>query len=296
MVQGPGESGRLLSVHPDVDGILFTGSSAVGQRIVRDNAARLDRLIALELGGKNAAIALDDCDIERTARAIAFAAFASAGQRCTSTSRLIALPQVAAPLIDRIAQIARGIRIGHPLADDVFMGPVISLQAQQALLAAQANASRAGVEVVVAGGATQPDGHEGFYVRPAVHRLPKPELEVAGYTDEELFGPDLCVSVAADLDVAIAASNRSRFGLAAAVFTRSRDAFEHAAEELAVGVVHWNRSSAGASGRLPFGGVKQSGNHRPAGVMTGATCGYAQGILLEASSDSPLPTWPGIDL
>ena len=73
VVQGPAQSGQRLSTHPDVDGVLFTGSASVGRRIVQDNADHLERLVALELGGKNAAIALDDCDLERTARAIAFA-------------------------------------------------------------------------------------------------------------------------------------------------------------------------------------------------------------------------------
>lgn len=296
LVQGMGESGRRLSVHPDVDGVLFTGSATVGSQIVRDNAARLERLVALELGGKNAALALDDCDVERTARAVAFAAFASAGQRCTSSSRLIAMAQVAPQLLDRISQIARGIKVGHPLDADVFMGPLISRRAREELVAAQRRAELAGVETIVAGGEAQVAGREGFYVRPALRRHPAELPLVEGYSDSELFGPDLCVYTARDLDHAIALSNQSQYGLAASVFTSSRASFEHAAEELRVGVVHWNRSSAGASGRLPFGGVKQSGNHRAAGLLTGLTCSYPQGLLLQAAAEEKLPSWPGMKL
>jgi succinylglutamic semialdehyde dehydrogenase len=132
-------------------------------------------------------------------------------------------------------------------------------------------------------------------VQPAIHRAPRSDLDVEGYSDEELFGPDLAVYPAGDLEAAVAAANRSRFGLAASVFTRSRPAFERAADGLRVGVVHWNRSSAGASGRLPFGGVKQSGNHRPAGILAATACAYPQGILLAPADErGPLPTWPGM--
>jgi succinylglutamic semialdehyde dehydrogenase len=296
LVQGPGVVGQRLTSHPDIDGILFTGSVAVGQAIVRDNATRPDRLIALELGGKNAAIALDDCDLERTARAIAFAAFATAGQRCTSTSRLIVTPKIAAPLIERLGQIAAGLRVGHPLEQDVFMGPMISEQAREALLAAQNRARTAGFAVAATGGATAVAGHEGFYVRPAIHCAPSPELVVPGYTDQELFGPDLAVCVAPDLEAAISLANATRFGLAASVFTASASAFERAADELRVGVVHWNRSSAGASGRLPFGGWKESGNHRPAGILAGTTCCAPQAVLLASPLGGELPIWPGSGL
>jgi succinylglutamic semialdehyde dehydrogenase len=294
VIQGGGTSGRLLSVHPDVDGVLFTGSAAVGRRIVQDNAARPDRLIALELGGKNASLALDDCDLERTARAVAFAAFATAGQRCTSTSRLIATSGVSAALSERIAQIARGLRVGYPLDPSVFLGPMISEAARANLLLAQERARAAGFSPLEPGGAAEVEGRHGWYARPAVHRAPHAPCAVAGYSDEELFAPDLAVYTVPDLEAAIALANDSRFGLAASVFTRSRAAFEHAAEELRVGVVHHNRSSAGASGRLPFGGLKESGNHRPAGILVGQSCTAAQGVL-HAPAEEPgaLPTWPG---
>ena len=297
LVQGPGESGARLTTHADVDAVLFTGSVSVGRRIARDNADRIERLIALELGGKNAAIVLSDCDLERTARAIAFAAFATAGQRCSSTSRVIASEEIAPRLLERLAEIAGGLRVGYPLEADVFMGPVISEAARNQLVDAQTRARAAGFEPVVAGGAVELAGREGFYVRPAIHRAPAGAPAVPGYSDDELFGPDLAFYTAPDLEAALALANRSRFGLTASVFTGSRAAFERAAEELDVGVLNWNRASAGASGRLPFGGVKQSGNHRPAGILAGAACAYAQGVMLSPEPDpGPLPVWPGMAL
>jgi succinylglutamic semialdehyde dehydrogenase len=115
-----------------------------------------------------------------------------------------------------------------------------------------------------------------------------------GYTDTELFAPDLALLVVDGLDEAVAVANDTPFGLSAAVFTSSREAFERCADGLRVGVLHWNRSSAGASGRLPFGGIKASGNHRPAGVMMSASCVYPMGVLLPAATAGALPTWPGL--
>jgi succinylglutamic semialdehyde dehydrogenase len=276
--------------------VLFTGSAHVGQQIVRDNAHRPHCLIALELGGKNASLAIDDCDLELTARAIAFSAFATAGQRCSCSSRLIVTRGVASALVARIAQIARGLRVGHPLADDVFMGPVISGASRERILAATADARAGGYDAVLEGGALEVPGYDGHYLSPSIHLAPSPLRPVAGYTDHELFGPDLAVYEADDLDAGIAAVNQSRFGLCAAVFTGSATAFEHASRRLRVGALAWNRPTAGASSRLPFGGIKQSGNHRAAGILAATSCSFPQAVMLEPAPGGSLPTWPGSGL
>jgi succinylglutamic semialdehyde dehydrogenase len=294
VVQGDGALGAKLAQHEGVDGVLFTGSVEVGRRIAIANAARPDRLLALELGGKNVSVALDDCDVERAARCIAFAAFVSAGQRCTATSRLFVTAGVAERLIARIAELARGVRVGYVLDDGVFMGPVISEGARKALLAAQADARAAGFEDIVEGGTFAVPGRPGFYVAPRLARAARADLLIPGYSDRELFGPDLAVHVAADEDEALELAGRSRYGLAAGVFTSSSAAFERAADALRVGVLCWNRPTAGASGRLPFGGVRESGNHRPAGILAGLTCVDAVGVLLTPGPHDPLPSWPGM--
>jgi succinylglutamic semialdehyde dehydrogenase len=294
VVQGEAASGTRLTTHRDVDGILFTGSVHVGRRIVRDNVDHPERLIALELGGKNVAVALDDCDVERAARAIAFSAFVTAGQRCTATSRLIVTQGVAGALVEHVAKLARELRVGHVLEDDVFMGSVISEHARENVLAAQRLALDAGFEPVVPAAPYDVRGHHGFYLRPGVHRAPECIFELPGYTDTELFGPDLAVHVVPDEEAALELAGHSRFGLAASVFTRSRDAFERAADCLRVGVLSWNRPSAGASGRLPFGGLGQSGNHRPAGILAGLACSDPVAVLLAPPHEEALPHWPGM--
>lgn len=294
VVQGEGASAAALANHDDVDGVLFTGSAAVGRSIVAANAHRPGKLVALELGGKNASIVLEDADVEAAARHIAFAAFASAGQRCTATSRVFVARAVADQLTQRFADAARAVTVGYPLDEGVFMGPLITEGARDALFAAQARARAAGFEAVVDGGPLDVDGRRGWYARPSVHLAPHADIRVEGYTHDELFGPDVAVYVVDGLDEAIALTNATDYGLAAAVFTQSTDAFEEAADRLRVGVLHWNQSSNGASGRLPFGGVKDSGNHRPAGILAGAFCAWPQAIRLSPPADAPLPSWPGL--
>lgn len=294
LVQGAVATAEALVTHAGVDAILFTGSVPVGQRIVAANAHRPGVLVALELGGKNASLVLDDCDLERTVRELAFSGFATAGQRCTATSRVVVTKGIAPTLVERLAAAARSVSVGHFFDDSVFMGPVISEGTRRRLLDAQQAAVRAGFEPVAPGGVVEVKGREGFYVRPAVHLAPAGVTRLAGYTDTELFAPDLAVLVVDDLEQALQVANDTEFGLSAAVFTRSESAFERCVDELRVGVLHWNRSSAGASGRLPFGGIRASGNHRPAGILMGQSCTWPQALLLPATQETPLPTWPGI--
>lgn len=294
IVQGGPRSAETLVTHDDVDGVLFTGSLPVGQKILAANAHRPGRLIALELGGKNATIVLDDADLARAANQIAFAAYASAGQRCTATSRVFVAAPVADALIEALAAAARSLTVGYPLDEGIFMGPVISEASRRQLLDAQERARGAGFEAIVPGGAHEVEGHRGWYVRPSLHVAPAPDIRVPGYTHDELFGPDIAIYTVDELDQAIALANDTDYGLACAVFTASEETFERAADELRVGVLHWNQSSAGASGRLPFGGIKGSGNHRPAGIMAGMFCAWPQAVRFTPPADAPLPSWPGL--
>ncbi len=294
VVQGAAPVAEALTTHAGIDAILFTGSVAVGQSIIAANAHRPGVLIALELGGKNPSLVLDDADLERTVREVAFSGFATAGQRCTATSRVIVTQGIAAQFIERLARAAKATTVGYIFDEGVFMGPVISEHTRRTLLAAQQLALKAGFEARAPGGEVEVPGHAGFYVKPAVHVAPKNVTRLEGYTDTELFAPDLSVHIVDSVDEAIELANDTPFGLSAAVFTSSAQSFELCADALRVGVLHWNRSSAGASGRLPFGGIKASGNHRPAGILMGTSCLYPQAVLLAPKAEPPMPSWPGI--
>lgn len=279
LVQGHAASAQALVQHDALSGILFTGSLPVGKAIVAANVERVGRLIALELGGKNASIVLADANLELAVEQVAFAAFATSGQRCTSTSRVIVADSIVDLFCEKLVGAVQKLQVGYPFDPSVFMGPVISDAARAGILHAQTTAVAAGYEPLLPGRSLEVPGRPGWYLSPSILRAPADRRHVPGYSDAELFGPDLAVYAAADTEDALALANDTPFGLVAAVFTQSQATFEYCASELEVGAVHWNRSTAGASGLLPFGGIKQSGNHRPAGILAGQLCAYPQAIL-----------------
>src|SRR6266436_4763097 len=274
LVQGPGPVGAALAAHAGVDGVLFTGSWAVGQAIQRACLGQT-KLLALEMGGKNAALVLSDADLDKAVYDALFSAFVSAGQRCTAASRLIVEgpPERADALAARIAAAARRLSIGHPLRDGVFMGPLASDPALAKFLARSSKAP----ETVLEPRPLSPGGLRGSYATPGVHRVRA--RTGSAYEREELFGPDLAVYHAASAEEAVEIANATDYGLAASVHTASREAFERCLSRLECGVVNWNAPTVGASGRLPFGGLKRSGNHRPAGLFSSLYCAAPVAIL-----------------
>ena len=274
LIQGPGPVGAALAAHAGVDGLLFTGSWAVGQAIQRACLGQT-KLLALEMGGKNAALVLGDADLDKAVYDALFSAFVSAGQRCTAASRLIVEgpPERADALAARIAAAAQRLSIGHPLRDGVFMGPLASDAALAKFLAGSSKAP----ETVLEPRPLSPGGLRGSYATPGVHRVRA--RTGSAYEREELFGPDLAVYHAASAEEAVEIANATDYGLAASVHTASREAFERCLSRLECGVVNWNAPTVGASGRLPFGGLKRSGSHRPAGLFSPLYCAAPVAIL-----------------
>src|ERR1700682_2774873 len=272
LVQGGPAVGAALAAHEGVDGILFTGSWAVGQAIQKANQGRT-KLLALEMGGKNAAVVLADADLEKAAYDVLFSRFVSAGQRCTAASRAI-VGGDARRVAQRIAQVARKLSIGHPLDEGVFMGPLASAAAlekfERGIRAAEA-------ETLLDARRLQPRGLEGCYVSPSVHFVG--QRRSSAYEREELFGPDLAVYPAGSAEEALHIANATDYGLAASVHTRSEQAFDRCQRALECGVVNWNAPTVGASGRLPFGGLKRSGNHRPAALWSTLYCSAPVAVL-----------------
>lgn len=292
VVQGDGAVGARLSAHPGCDGVLFTGSYAVGAQILAASAASPGRMIALELGGKNAAVVLDDAPLQRTATEVALSAFSTAGQRCTCVSRLVVTRGIADALIDAVADVAARMRVGHALDPEAFLGPLATHAAWARFAAVQAEADGEGSACVRAPASPEVtwEGRavRGHYVSPRVRRVLRRD-PASRYQREEHFGPDLAVYVVDDLDEAVAVANDTPYGLAAGVWTASADAFDRCARRLRVGSLMWNAPTVGASSRLPFGGVGHSGNHRPAGVFSSRYCAWPLAITRGGADDAPLP-------
>ena len=280
MVLGPGAVGARLAAHERVAGVLFTGSYETGLRIKRATLEQPWKLLALEMGGKNTTLVLEDADLDQAAHEIIQAAFLTTGQRCTATSRVVVMAPVMQALTDRLVALTERVTTGDALGpEDVFMGPLIHEAAYARFLAAQRDDERGNLEPLVTAGPARPD-LDGYFVRPALWRVRDARAPRGARQLEELFGPELILTQAQDEQEACALANATEYGLAMSVFTQDLARFEALSYSLEAGVLNWNRSTAGASSKLPFGGVKKSGNHRPAAITAGLYCTYPQAQLL----------------
>jgi RHH-type transcriptional regulator, proline utilization regulon repressor / proline dehydrogenase / delta 1-pyrroline-5-carboxylate dehydrogenase len=262
LVLGTGALGAALVARPELRGLCFTGSWPVGRRILEASLDRPELLVALEMGGKNVCVVLDDCSLRQAVHEVVVGGFLSAGQRCTGTDRVLVHRRIAEPFLAALSHAARQLRFGHPDDPTVFAGPMATDVAVAKLETALAAARAGGAQPLVEG-ARLPGG---WYRTASVHRLPDGVHHVSGYTDIEVFGPDLCVEVVDSDEEAIAVLRQSPYGFANAVFTASDQRFEAFYRGTQSGILNRNRSTNLASPRLPFGGVGKSGNYRPAGA------------------------------
>jgi aldehyde dehydrogenase (NAD+) len=255
LVIGNSVAGDALVNHAGVDAITFTGSTGVGRRIAAAAAAR-GVPVQAEMGGKNAAVVLDDADFDLAVEQVMLGAFRSSGQKCTATSRLVLTEGIADRFLEVISARADALAVGDPSDDATQMGPVISRSAQSDIVGGIHTAKAQGASVL-AGGGGYSDGPlvHGHFVAPTIVELTKP----ADIWTEELFGPVLAVRRATDVDHAFALANDSEFGLSAAVFTQDLTRALQAIDRVDVGVLHINSESAGADPHVPFGGAKRSG-------------------------------------
>ena len=286
VVQGGADVAAALVAHEGVDGILFTGSFAVGRRILEANLDRPGRMIALEMGGSNAAIVWSDADLRRAVIECVRGAYATTGQRCTCTRRIVVHESIAERFIPAFCRAASTAVVGAGLdPEPLFMGPVVSREARETVLARQAALARAGGRVVLEAAAFE---RPGWFVGPGLVEVPR--FERAG--DCETFGPLAQVSVVRGLEDAIAQANATDFGLVASVFTADEAVWRSCLADLRVGCLNRNTGTAGASSRLPFGGLGRSGNLRPAGSFAVDLGAYPLATMSDPTTATALP--PGI--
>jgi aldehyde dehydrogenase (NAD+) len=241
--------------------ISATGSCRMGRRVGQVVAQRLGRCL-LELGGNNAVIVHKDADLSLAAKAITFAAVGTAGQRCTTTRRLIAHEDIADELLSRLSKAYSTIRIGDPLAEGTLVGPLINKHAVEQYEHAVKTAREQGATVVV-GGERVPGA--GYFVKPTILRAPRGgKLPIAM---EETFAPILYVFTYRDVDEAIAINNSVDQGLSSAIFTDSVKASERflSAAGSDCGIANVNIGTSGAEIGGAFGGEKDTGGGRESG-------------------------------
>ncbi|MBX7156959.1 MAG: aldehyde dehydrogenase family protein [Verrucomicrobiae bacterium] len=265
LIQGGAEESMALCLHPLVRSVNFTGSVTVGKILSRALAEDFSKHLALELGGKNALIVCEDADVVTAAQAAAEGICLTAGQRCNATSRILVNQKVAKPFYEALVEVLKKYQPGDPMKEETILGPVINEKAHQRfekVLSLNKDGEwlvKGAVEKVV-------DGKPGYYVRPAVWlwRDRNKGLKSALHC-EEVFAPIAEVYEVADVADAIAMHETTPFGLTASIFTQSEKVFRQFADALNVGNLYANLATTFSPSTLPFGGVGESGNRRPAG-------------------------------
>ncbi|HVR70836.1 MAG TPA: aldehyde dehydrogenase family protein [Vicinamibacteria bacterium] len=261
VVQGPGATGEALARHPGVDGMLFTGSKAVGMALVGRFAREYPKPCITEMGGKNPAIVMPSADLEAAAEGVMRSAFGLQGQKCSACSRVYVHRDVKQRFLELLLERTATLPIGDPARHGVFLGPLIHERAYAAYQSHAAAARRDGR--VLAGGSVLLDGElaHGYFVAPTV--VDGLAQDHALFRDE-LFVPLVCVAEVASFAQALEWANRTEYGLTAGLFSREPDEVEAFLDRIEAGVVYVNRAAGATTGAWPgvqpFGGWKGSGS------------------------------------
>jgi betaine-aldehyde dehydrogenase len=254
-------AGEALVRHPGVDMISFTGSTRAGKRI-SEIAAQTVKRVALELGGKSASVILDDADLAAAVKGTVNGCYLNSGQTCTALTRMLVPQSQYEEAAKLAAEVARSFTVGDPMAESTKLGPLTS----KAQLERVRSYIRKGVEEgaqLITGGAEPPEGVPagGYYVRPTVFGKVKNSMSIA---QEEIFGPVLSIIPYQDEDDAVRIANDTVYGLAGAVWSKDEARAQRVARRIRAGQVDINGGAFNMN--APFGGFKQSGHGREAGV------------------------------
>ncbi len=256
LVTGSGSVvGDGLVAHPDVRAISFTGGVETGKHVYESAAKKMIK-VGLELGGKNAIIAMDDANVELLLDGVLFGAFGTAGQRCTATSRLIVHEGIYDRVVEELVARAEKLRVGNPIDEGTDMGPVASPDQEKKVLGYIEIGKKEG-DTLLTGGKKLTGGayDRGFYIAPTVFAVDRRKR----LAQEEIFGPVLSVLKARDYEDAVAIANSVKYGLSSSIYTNDLRWSFRAMQDLEAGITYVNAPTIGAEVQLPFGGVKETG-------------------------------------
>ena len=262
LILAPGvDVAKALVSHPGVHVLSFTGSTTTG-RAIGEAAARLNKKVSLEMGGKNAIIVMDDANVELVTDATLWAAFGTSGQRCTAASRLIVQTGIAAKVKESLAERTKKLRLGDGLDPQVEVGPVINKAALERIHNYVQIGKKEGARALTGASVADVNG-KGFFYSPTLFDGVQPGSTLEA---EEIFGPVLSIIEVGSLEEAIEVNNRSQYGLSTSIFTQDVNRAFTAMRDIFSGLVYINHGTTGAEIQFPFGGVRGTGNgHREAG-------------------------------
>jgi 4-guanidinobutyraldehyde dehydrogenase/NAD-dependent aldehyde dehydrogenase len=251
-------AGKALALHMDVDCIAFTGSTATGRLMLQYSGQSNMKRVWLECGGKSPHIIMaDTADLDRAARAAAFAIFFNQGEMCSAGSRLIVHETVRDQVLEKIAAVGRTLQPGDPLDPGTALGAIVDETQLNTVMRYIESGKSEGARLALGGQRVRKDTG-GFYVEPTIFDGVQPEMTIAR---EEIFGPVLATLTFRNVDEALAIANSVIYGLAAGIWTRDIHAAHRVARALRAGTVYVNCYDADDI-TVPFGGFKQSGNGR----------------------------------
>lgn len=255
--------GATLVKHPDVALISFTGSKATGGKVAVDAATHYKQ-VALEMGGKNAIIVMEDADLELAVEGIVWSAFGTSGQRCTACSRLIAHANVKEQLVSLLLDRMSKLRVGDGLDPSIDVGPLINKTQLDRVHELVQIGIQEGAQLKTGGHPlTEGNYAAGNFFAPTLFDNVMPTMRMA---TEEIFGPVLSVLEIHSLEEAIRVNNSVEYGLSSSLYTQDINRAQHSMRELRSGIVYINAGTIGSEVHLPFGGIKHTGNgHREAG-------------------------------
>jgi alpha-ketoglutaric semialdehyde dehydrogenase len=269
LVNGRGEDiGEYLASHPAIDGLSFTGSTAVGLRLAALCAAK-GKKVSCEMGGKNAIVVLEDARLDLAVEGALWGGFGTAGQRCTAASRVVVQEAVYDRFLERFREAALRLRVGNGLDPKVSVGPVVNRAQMEKILGYIDAGKKEGARLVLGGHAlTAGECAKGYFIEPTIFAEVGLQMKIAS---EEIFGPVVSVIRAKDLQEAISIVNGTDYGLVASIYTQDVNRSAVAERELDTGIVYVNAATIGAEIQFPFGGTKRSGfGHEEAGGRGGA--------------------------
>ncbi len=256
MLTGSGSVvGDGIIQHPDIRAVSFTGGVDTGRHVYESAAKRMIK-VGLELGGKNAIIAMDDANLELLMDGVMFGAFGTAGQRCTAASRLIVHEKVYDQVVDELVERAEKLKVGNPIDEKMDMGPVASSDQEAKVLEYIGIGKKEGDKLLTGGERLKGGAYDkGFFISPTVFAVDRRKR----LAQEEIFGPVLSVLKAKDYEDAVAIANSVKYGLSSSIYTNDLRWAFRAMQDLEAGITYVNAPTIGAEVQLPFGGTKETG-------------------------------------